>query len=179
MTLTVRDSLGSVLGTYSGNGTDHGWARRIDYFATPGNAWDAVVTLGISGDSAAEAWFDDVLLEEKTNASWCFIATAAYGSRVDASVATLRAFRDRYLATDPAGRGLVSVYYWLSPPAARFIDDHPALKPVVRAGLLPVVALAVAAVDTTFAVKMGVAGGLLCVSIFVAVRLRGFTGRAH
>ncbi len=179
VTLTVRDSLGSVLDTYSGNGTDHGWARRIDYFATPGNAWDAVVTVGISGDADAEVWFDDVLVEEKTPTSWCFIATAAYGSGMDARVATLRAFRDRYLANDPTGRGLVSSYYRLSPPAARFIDDHPALKPVVRAGLLPAVTLAVAAVDTPFAAKMGIAGGLLCVSFLAAVRLRGFTGQMY
>ena len=63
--LTIRNSSGEVLDTHSWNGIDHGWALRTGYLTTPVNAWDAVVTLSISGDSGAEAGFDDIVLEEK------------------------------------------------------------------------------------------------------------------
>ena len=61
-------------------------------------------------------------------------------------VETLRNFHDQYLLTNPVGSALVSAYYKLSPPVAEFIDDHPTLKPIVRAGLLPAVGLSEVAV---------------------------------
>lgn len=69
----------------------------------------------------------------------CFIATAAYGSYSAAQVKTLRDFRDRYLLTHSAGRAFVGWYYANSPPAAHYLNQHPALKPVVRGLLLPLV----------------------------------------
>jgi hypothetical protein len=101
----------------------------------------------------------------------CFIATAAYGSYLDSHVETLRNFRDQYLVTNPVGSALVSTYYKLSPPLAGFIDDHPALKPVVRAALLPAVALSTVAVNTTSAQKTAIVGSLAFVSIALAVWL--------
>jgi hypothetical protein len=65
----------------------------------------------------------------------------------------------------------VSAYYKLSPPAAEFIDDHPALKPVVRVGLLPAVAISTVAVNTTSAQKTAIVGSLALVSIALAVWL--------
>jgi len=94
---------------------------------------------------------------------WCFIATAAYGSYLDSHVDILREFRDSYLMTNPVGRGLVTVYYRLSPPVAQLIDDHPSLKPIVRAGLWPAVALSTVAVSTTLAQKIAIVGGLALV----------------
>lgn len=73
----------------------------------------------------------------------CFIATAAYGSENSDAVLILREFRDRYLQTNAGGRAFVRWYYAYSPPAARFITEHPALKPFVRAALAPAVAVAV------------------------------------
>jgi len=87
---------------------------------------------------------------------WCFIATAAYGSHMDSNVDVLRQFRDSYLMTNPTGRGLVSVYYKLSPPVAQFIDDHPSSKPVVRAWLWPAVAMSTVAVNTTLIQKVAI-----------------------
>jgi len=72
--------------------------------------------------------------------SRCFIATAAYGSSLDPSVDTLRAFRDRYLLTNPAGRAFVAAYYRWSPPAAEFIREHEAARRVARCTLTPLVA---------------------------------------
>lgn len=163
VTLEIRDSLGGVLDSHSWNGTDHGWTLRLAYISTPINAWDALITLSISGDAPAEAWFDDVSLEEKLTTD-CFIATAAYGSPVDDGVNTLRSFRDQFLDTNSVGQGFVSLYYRVSPPAARFIDDHPSLKPVVQVALLP--ALAVSGVAT----RLG-QGGMLCIAGVLAVFL--------
>ena len=83
----------------------------------------------------------------------CFIATAAYGSYLDSHVETLRDFRDSYMVTNPVGSALVSAYYKLSPPLADFINDHPALKPIVRVALLPAVAMSMVALNTTLAEK--------------------------
>lgn len=171
VTLRIRNEVGDTLDERSWSGSDHGWVRRIVYLTTPVNSWDAVTILEISGDSAAEAWFDDILLEEKS-VTECFVATAAYSSYLDSHVETLRDFRDTHLVTDPVGSGLASAYYRLSPPIAKFIDDHPALRPMVRAGLLPAVALSAVAVDSTVAAKMATAGLILCVSALAAVWVR-------
>ena len=102
----------------------------------------------------------------------CFIATAAYGSYLDSHVKTLREFRDDYLLTNPVGSALVSAYYEVSPPIAEFIEDHPALKPIVRVGLLPAVAMSTVAVSTTSAQKTAVVGSLALVSALVVVWMR-------
>ncbi|HEU4619846.1 MAG TPA: CFI-box-CTERM domain-containing protein [Gammaproteobacteria bacterium] len=79
--------------------------------------------------------------------SGCFIATAAFGAEWKPEVLALRDFRDRYLLTNTPGRWLVGRYYALSPPAARYLDAHAALKPLVRAALWPLVIVALIALD--------------------------------
>ena len=69
----------------------------------------------------------------------CFIATAAWGSRLAPEVLTLREFRDRYLLTNAPGQAFVEWYYRVSPPVAAFIADHESLKTAARWGLTPVV----------------------------------------
>ena len=146
---------------------------------------DYVVVRGIC---AGKDMFERISLEHCTSAEvidsavddgddgWCFIATAAYGSYMDGHVSVLRQFRDSYMMTNPAGRGLVSVYYSISPPLAQLIDDNPSLKPVVRAGLWPVVSFSTVAINTTLVQKMAVAGGLALVIITILwlVRRRTF-----
>jgi hypothetical protein len=102
----------------------------------------------------------------------CFVATAAYGSYLDRYVQVLRGFRDSYMMTNPVGRALVSAYYKFSPPIAEFINDHPALKPVVRAGLLPAIALSTIAVNTTLVEKIAITTSLALACALVVVRLR-------
>ena len=71
----------------------------------------------------------------------CFVATAAYGTPMAGEIQILRKFRDQYLLTNPLGQTLVDLYYGVSPAIAEFITEHPVLKPVVRAGLMPFVAV--------------------------------------
>jgi hypothetical protein len=114
--------------------------------------------------------------------SACFIATAAFGASWKPEVLALRDFRDRYLQTNAPGRWLVARYYALSPPAARYLDAHRALKPVVRAALWPLVIVALVALEGSRAALIAV--GVLGVA-GVALRIRvqrlaseGANGRA-
>lgn len=104
----------------------------------------------------------------------CFIATAAYGSYLDSHVETLRSFRDRYLETNPLGSALVSLYYRISPPLAQLIEKHPFLKPLVRVGLLPAVAVSSVALNSNLAEKvaLSVAFGLILLTMAIRLRLR-------
>jgi hypothetical protein len=46
--------------------------------------------------------------------------------------------RDEYLLNHGLGRAFVSGYYKYSPPLARWIVKHPAMRRMVRIGLYPV-----------------------------------------
>jgi hypothetical protein len=69
----------------------------------------------------------------------CFIATAAYGADFAPEVAILRDFRDRYLATNRAGRTFIAWYYAHGPTGAAYLARHAGAKAVVRIALEPVV----------------------------------------
>ena len=79
----------------------------------------------------------------------CFVATAAYGSPYHRCIDLLRTFRDEYLADHPIGKKWVQLYYRYSPPVARFIADHPAVRKGTQLILLPLVALSSGMVHTT------------------------------
>jgi hypothetical protein len=113
--------------------------------------------------------------------SGCFIATAAYGTPVVQDVQILREFRDEYLLTNPPGQALVNIYYRVSPPVADFITDHPGLKPIVRAGLIPAVAASAITLGTTAAEKIVIICLLVLVSIVAATwaRKRGRRDPEH
>jgi hypothetical protein len=89
----------------------------------------------------------------------------------------LREFRDEYLLTRRLGRVLVGLYYRVSPPIAGFIAEHPGLKPVVRAGLLPAVAVSALLVNTTAAEKMAIVVLLASISAVVAIWLTRRRGK--
>jgi hypothetical protein len=73
--------------------------------------------------------------------SACFVATAAYGSALDAEVTRLRAFRDRYLRTHLVGELLVETYYTFGPGLAAVIRPSDDLRRLARSALDPVVRL--------------------------------------
>jgi hypothetical protein len=60
-------------------------------------------------------------------------------------------------------------HYRVKPPIAEFITEYPSLKPIVRAGLLPIVAMSNVAVNTTPAEKTVTIGLLVLVSVALAV----------
>ncbi len=107
----------------------------------------------------------------------CFIASAAYGSYLDSRLDTLRAFRDQYLMTNTIGQDLVYLYYKHSPPVAKFINEHPALKPVVRVALLPAVAMSTVAVKTTLVEKIAIVGLLVFASFILVIWARKWRGK--
>lgn len=69
----------------------------------------------------------------------CFIATAAYGSKMERDVMSLRRFRDHHLLSNPLGQLFVAAYYALSPPIARAISTSEDLRALARAALRPLV----------------------------------------
>lgn len=98
---------------------------------------------------------DRILIQAQTNiggnvgigfvypvADDCFIATAAFGSKIEPAVILLRQFRDRCLLTNSLGQAFVQFYYHYSPPIAVFIARSEPLKVLVRILLLPFIAVA-------------------------------------
>ena len=107
--------------------------------------------------------------EAAADGGGCFIATAAYSTPMAEEIQILREFRDDYLLANPLGQALVDLYYRVSPPIAEFITEHPSLKPIVRAGLLPAVAMSTVAVNTTPTEKAAIIGLVVLVSVAAAV----------
>ncbi|MGI5922025.1 MAG: CFI-box-CTERM domain-containing protein [Syntrophomonadaceae bacterium] len=102
------------------------------------NFWKAVAagsahTVALTGqpDSEPEEPIDE-----------CFIATAAFGSKLAPAVKLLRQFRDIYLLTNAPGKAFVKMYYTHSPAIAKVIAGNAVLKMIVKILLLPVIALA-------------------------------------
>ena len=128
------------------------------------------VQVDLDGDGTVDYTFKagSVLTGDKFGppSSGCFIATAAYGTPMAEEIQILREFRDEYLLTNPLGQAFVDFYYRISPPIADFITEHPSLKPIVRAGLMPAVAVSTVAVNTTPSQSVLILG--LLVLVFVA-----------
>jgi MYXO-CTERM domain-containing protein len=60
---------------------------------------------------------------------------------------------------------------------AEFVTGHPSLKPIVRAGLLPAVAMSTVVVGTTASEKTAIIGLLALVSVAVALWTRRRRGK--
>ncbi len=135
------------------------WSGNVDTIA---NVYAAATTITMDSSYSIIANFSGGGLR-------CFITTAAYGTPMAAEIQVLREFRDEYLLTNPVGQALVSLYYNVSPPIAEFITEHPSLKPIVRAELVPAVAMSTIAVNITPAEKMVVVGLLALVLVVVAI----------
>jgi hypothetical protein len=141
------------------------WAGDVGTIA---NVNAAATTITMNGNYSITANFKK---------GGCFIATAAYGTPMAEEIEILREFRDEYLLTNSLGQALVEFYYRVSPPIAEFITEHPSLKPIVRAGLVPAVVMSTIAVSTTVAEKMVIVGLLVLVSVALAVWAKNDKGR--
>jgi hypothetical protein len=178
-TLTVSSTDGGVV-TAPGEATvayDEGTVVNLE--AEPGDGYRFVMWIGdvddiadVNSASTTITMNDDYSItatfEIVVRPGPCFIATAAYGTPMAEEIQILRDFRDEYLLTNPVGSTLVDIYYRVSPPIAEFITEHPSLKPIVRAGLAPAVAMSTVAVNTSLADKAAIAG-LLLFSVALAV----------
>lgn len=121
--------------TYSCHAAIEDEAGNIGAFFTAGNTCRAADG---GGTECHQVTPDNVigLFSKDTN---CAIATAAYGSPMEAHVQRLRDFRNKYLAPSYIGRAVVKIYYAVSPPLARWIAQDPARRSTARALLTPVV----------------------------------------
>ncbi len=72
----------------------------------------------------------------------CFIATAAFGSIMERNVQILSDFRDKRLSSNRIGRGIVKLYYKLSPPLANYLYRHPFASAAVKYALMPLTGVA-------------------------------------
>jgi hypothetical protein len=105
--------------------------------------------------------------------SSCFIATAAHGSNMSRDVELLRDFRDQRLQSSAVGRGLVQLYYRLSPPLAQALERHQEWKPFVRAALTPITALARWILQAGWWSTLAILGAIATAVLLIGVWLRG------
>jgi len=98
---------------------------------------------GTDWENGDEVRFDEIGFFWRTRyTSYCFIATAAYGTETASQLDILRDFRDRVLLKSALGSRFVAAYYRLSPPVADFIARNDFLRAVVKETLVdPVVNL--------------------------------------
>ena len=134
------------------------WTGDVDCVA---DVDSATTTITVNADCSVTADFRFV--------GGCLIATAAYGTPTAEDIQVLREFRDGYLLSNPLGQAFVAFYYRASPPVAQFINEHPALKPIVRTALVPAVTLSTVVVNTPPAEKMAIVGSPVPVSVALAV----------
>jgi hypothetical protein len=152
------------------------WSFTTGYYveSSPAIGADGTIYVG-SNDNNLYAFTEEE--EEEPSDEGCFIATAAYGTPMAEEIEILREFRDEYLLTNRLGQALVDLYYRVSPPIAEFITEHASLKPIVRVGLLPAVAMSAVAVNTTLVEKIARIGLLALVSVALAVWAKKRRGR--
>jgi Divergent InlB B-repeat domain len=103
--------------------------RFVNWMATAGvfdNANAAETTFTMPAQAAT------VTANFAETVSWCFIATAAYGTPTAKQIDVLRQFRDGVLLKSTAGSQFVALYYRFSPPIADFIASNELLRTLVR-----------------------------------------------
>lgn len=93
-------------------------------------------------EKAAELNPRDIDIQNNLKAiktSQCVVATAAFGSPLASEVHILRWWRDEVLKPSKIGALIVTLYYSVSPPIAKFIARHSSARAVTRFCLLPII----------------------------------------
>lgn len=103
------------------------------------------VAFSAAGDEATRK-FTELEAQKRTGStSGCLIATATYGSPMADEVQLVRTFRDHTMAGSYLGSRYVTalngIYYSFSPAVARSIDANPAVKPMMRVLLAPLIGI--------------------------------------
>ena len=125
--------------------TDSAWSYTAWVSKSGNGTYDKLLN-GLSSstgyDFKAELKYDDTVIEGTTlqfttatspvPPSFCFIATAAYGTPTAEQIDVLREFRDVVLLESTVGSQFVDLYYQLSPPVADFIAGNSFLRTLVR-----------------------------------------------
>jgi|GEM_PF-996894 len=124
--------------------------------------------LSVIPEETVDFWEGYVSAGGTDPGAFCFVATAAWGSPLEGSLDTLRAFRNDILLATPAGRSLVEGYYLYGRFAAAWIADKPMIRAVVRAVLTPLVWLAWLTLEFGPAGPLGAL--LLSIAAFAAMR---------
>ncbi|MFC1927967.1 CFI-box-CTERM domain-containing protein, partial [Chloroflexota bacterium] len=156
---------GAVVELVANTVGDNPFVKWTGDVSTIADVEDAATSITMNDDYAITATFE-------CGHAMCFIATAAYGTPLAEEIQILREFRDEYLLTDPLGQALVDIYYRVSPPVAEFITEHPGLKSIVRAGLLPVVAMSTMIVNTTATEKTVIVGFVIVAMALTILAIR-------
>jgi hypothetical protein len=126
-----RGTVVELVANHVGNSPFVKWTGDV---STVSDVEDANTSITMNDNYAIKATFS-------CGYEMCFIATAAYGTAMAKEIQILRRVRDEHLLPNPAGQALVDLYYRFSPPIAKFISDHPSLKPMVRVGLRPIIVM--------------------------------------
>jgi hypothetical protein len=159
-----------------------GWEDYSDHVSFNGTRDEVIIELkdggygdsdhavnGVIVDPSGPGIFDSIPSVDSSGGQGCFIATAAYGSKMEPYVKLLREFRDRFLLANTVGKAFVNIYYACSPPIADFIAKHDNLRAVVRLSLLPIVGMSWVAL--TIGPEYSLALMLLLCSVWI-----GFVG---
>lgn len=87
---------------------------------------------GLPCSEKRTVWAHKVCTQSQSKGAKCFIATAVYGDINCDEVRLLRNFRDRVLLKHMVSRSIVSFYYVISPPIAKYISHRPRLRTPLR-----------------------------------------------
>jgi hypothetical protein len=133
--------------------TSNGWYDYGDYVELNADRDQVTLTLVDGGIGDDDGVANGVILDPSglgstpisyapSGGGVCFIATAAFGSKLDRHVKTLSQFRDKWLANNHLGQTFIVQYNKFSPPIADFLRRRPFARTAVRYGLIPITGIA-------------------------------------